>query len=136
MVVYKFWSKNLPGNGFIPVLFSVVLMVFSASLLAKEVRTRIAARPVSSSAAEAAVQVDRAWLRALVPIAYSILAIIAFRWLGVVISMFLTAFVWLFWISKIKLSKSLAISVVLTLVVYGIFVVWLRIPFPRGIFGF
>lgn len=137
IVVYKFWTRNLPGNGFIPVIFSVVLMILSASLVVIEVRKTVKARK-NASAEEVAPEEgpDRSWLRALVPIVYSILAIVAFRWLGVVISMFLTAFVWLFWISKIELKKSLSISLILTLIVYGIFVMWLRIPFPRGIFGF
>jgi hypothetical protein len=53
----------------------------------------------------------------------------------VVPAMFFTAFIWLFWYSKIKLGKSLFISAMVSLFVFLVFVLWLGIPFPRGIFG-
>lgn len=133
IVVYKFWSKNLPGNGFVPVLFSGVLMILSAGLLVAEVRRKLVAS--QNKDVDTVKSKDLSWLRALAPVGYAIAAIIAFRWLGVVISMFLTAFIWLVAISKERMVKSIIISTIVTLAIYLIFVLWLRVPFPRGIFG-
>jgi hypothetical protein len=133
LMVYSFWNKNQPGSGFIPVIFSVILMAFTLVLMLKEIRRmrRLHAQGSSTKAA-----VPSALLRPLLPVAYTIAAIVVFRFAGVVVSMFLTSFVWLQCISKVSLAKSLIISVILTLMVYLIFVMWLRIPFPRSIFGF
>jgi ammonia channel protein AmtB len=133
VMVYSFWNKNQPGSGFIPVIFSAILMVFSFTLLFKEIRRICKNR---SQDARQATRLSLSDLRPLLPVGYTIAAIVLFRFTGVVVSMFLTAFIWLAFIGKVRIAKSLVISVILTLMVYLIFVVWLRIPFPRSIFGF
>lgn len=133
LMVYSFWNKNQPGSGFIPVIFSAILMVFSFTLMLKEIRRICKNR---SQDARQATRLSPSDLRPLLPVGYTIAAIVLFCFTGVVVSMFLTAFIWLAFISKVRITKSLVISVILTLMVYLIFVVWLRIPFPRSIFGF
>lgn len=133
LMVYSFWNKNQPGSGFIPVIFSVILMAFTLTLMLKEI-WRIRRLHAQEPGTKLAFSLTS--LRPLLPVAYTIAAIVVFRFTGVVVSMFLTSFIWLLFISKVRLSKSLIISVIVTLLVYLIFVVWLRIPFPRSIFGF
>lgn len=66
---------------------------------------------------------------------YIVFAITLMVTVGVLPAMFLTAFIWLVCISKIKLVKSFLISLIITLCVFVVFVLWLKIPFPRGVFG-
>ena len=140
IMVYKFWGKNQPSSGFVPVLFAIILMVLSAVLLIKEIIIRVKKPSIEKAETESDVDDGNkklpSWILPLVPAAYTLLSIGAMVLLGVIPSMFLTAFIWLKFISKIPLLKSLLISVLLTLFVYLLFVLWLRIPFPRGIFGF
>ena len=68
------------------------------------------------------------------------LALFANWWLlphlGYVISSFLTAVV-MAWIMGIRhIGKNLLFSVLVTVALYLIFILWLGMPFPRGIFGF
>lgn len=133
LMVYSFWNKNQPGSGFIPVIFSVILMAFTLMLILKEIRKILKNR---SHETRQATVLSLSDLRPLLPVVYTLAAIVVFRFAGVVVSMFLTSFVWLLCISKVRLAKSPIISVILTLMVYLIFVMWLRIPFPRSIFGF
>lgn len=135
--VYKFWLKGVPGSGFMPVLFGVLLMVFSGYLLVQAVR-KLKQDPGSEAkegkpaTAEGKYPV---WIRPLVPAVYTLLAIGLMVLTGVIPAMFLTAFLWLFCISKVKLGKSLLITTIVTLFVFLVFVLWLKIPFPRGVFG-
>ncbi|HKM08656.1 MAG TPA: tripartite tricarboxylate transporter TctB family protein [Sphaerochaeta sp.] len=139
--VYKFWIKGLPGSGFMPVLFGVLLMVLSGFLLIQDLRRKIEKSDSTNSSGdedEISSKPDEKypeWIRPLIPAVYTLLAIGLMVVAGMVPAMFLTAFIWLFLIGKIKLGKSLLISIIITLVVYLVFVLWLRIPFPRGVFG-
>ena len=139
--VYKFWIKGLPGSGFMPVLFGVLLMVLSGFLLVKDLRRKIEKSNNTNPPEDEDVISSKPnekypeWIRPLIPAVYTLLAIGLMVVAGMVPAMFLTAFIWLFFIGKIKLGKSLLISIIITLIVYLVFVLWLRIPFPRGVFG-
>jgi len=136
IAVYKFWGNNQPGSGFIPVLFALVLMVMSLLLLVRAILHR---KKDDTKEPEAVSDQDSAkiplWIRPLIPAGYAVVSIGALVLLGVIPAMFLTSFVWMKWVSKVPLVKSLTISTIVTVFVYLIFVFWLRIPFPRGIFG-
>lgn len=139
--VYKFWVKGLPGSGFMPVLFGLLLMVLTGFLLVQIVRKKIKKKDSEVAIEELDDQPTKdtdsypAWLRPLIPALYTLISIGLMVVVGVVPAMFLTAFIWLFFIAKIKIGKSLLVTVIVTLVVYLVFVLWLKIPFPRGVFG-
>ncbi|MGH0052630.1 MAG: tripartite tricarboxylate transporter TctB family protein [Sphaerochaetaceae bacterium] len=135
IVVYKFWENDQPGSGFLPVLFALLLMILSLFLIVRELSKRKKTGTHATATEEKANSSVPAWVMPLLPAGYSLLTIGAMVALGLVPSMFLSAYIWLKQISKVSLLKSLAISGILTVIVYGIFVMWLRIPFPRGIFG-
>ncbi len=140
--VYKFWLKGVPGSGFLPVLFGTLLMIFSGYLIVLSLRKRSTRTDDGIEEKESADEKPKkaegkypTWIRPLVPAVYTLLAIGLMVVAGVIPAMFLTAFIWLFGISKVKLGKSLLITSIMTLFVFLVFVLWLRIPFPRGIFG-
>ncbi len=139
---YKFWLKGVPGSGFIPVLFGALLMALSGYLFFQSLRKKgqktaieTTKEAVADAKSERSEEKYPTWVRPLVPAVYTLLAIGLMVVVGVIPAMVLTAFVWLFYISKVKLSKSVLITVVITLLVYFVFVLWLRIPFPKGVFG-
>lgn len=133
LVVYKFWVKGVPGSGFMPVIFGLFLMLLSGFLAVVAVKKRVGATDKGQSKEDGAKY--PLWIRPLVPAVYSMFSIVLMVSVGVLPTMFLTAFIWLLVVSKSPLGKSLFVSVVITLCVYLIFVLWLRIPFPRGVFG-
>jgi len=141
VVVYKFWPKGLPGSGFMPAIFGAFLMILSGFLAIVAVKKRVGETDKGTvdkkQQKESKVNDTKypTWIRPLVPAVYSMLSIVLMVTVGVLPTIFLTAFIWLLVVSKIKLGKSLFVSVIVTLCVYGVFVLWLRIPFPRGVFG-
>jgi len=138
--VYKFWQKGVPGSGFMPVLFGTLLIILSGYLCILALRKRIQ-KPETKGELSVDAEPEksegkyRVWIRPLVPAVYSLFSIGLMVVAGVIPAMFLTAFCWLVFISKIKLGKSLFVSLIVTLCVYFVCVLWLRIPFPRGVFG-
>jgi len=144
--VYGFWKNNIPGSGFLPVLFGLIVLCLTVVSLIGVIKQRHTTRIVAlgESNPEATTAQNRVTfkgliasprIRPLIPSVYTLLAILLMVIVGVVPAMFLTAFVWLFWYSKIALGKSLFISAMVSLFVFLVFVLWLGIPFPRGIFG-
>jgi hypothetical protein len=141
VVVYKFWLKGVPGSGFMPAIFGAFLMALSGFLAIMAVKKRLGATARGTfdekqqKESKANDTKYPAWIRPLVPAVYSMFSIVLMVSVGVLPTIFLTAFIWLLAVSKIRLGKSLFVSVIITLCVYLIFVLWLRIPFPRGVFG-
>lgn len=140
LAVYKFWIKGLPGSGFMPVLFGLFLMMLSGFLAFVAVKKRVL--ETGTGTLEEKQQKESnddskypAWVRPLVPAVYSMLSIVLMVTVGVLPTIFLTAFIWLVFVSKIRLGKSLFVSFIITLSVFFVFVLWLKIPFPRGVFG-
>ena len=131
LTVYKFWAKNQPGSGFIPVIFSLlVILLSSISLIRAIIKMRAAA-----SGKTVLLRFQWEFLRPFIPVAFAIVAIFAIRLIGVVPAVFLSSFFWLRFISQYRIGKSLLVTVPITLFIYLIFVLWLRVPFPRGVFG-
>lgn len=137
LLVYKFWLKGVPGSGFMPVIFGAFLMMLSGFLAFKAVRKRVVGTEDAGQTKESKGSDAKypTWIRPLVPAVYSMLSIVLMVTVGVIPTIFLTAFIWLLVVSKIRLGKSLFVSLIVTVCVYLVFVLWLRIPFPRGVFG-
>jgi multisubunit Na+/H+ antiporter MnhB subunit len=116
---YRFWTDQTPGGGFIPVLFGVT--VFVLSLLAFF-------RKKQSEKAEFNY-------RSFIPVAAAIAAIGSIQLLGIVVSVFLFTLLWMRFLSSYPWIKSLLVSAIFTAFIFGVFRLWLRVPFPKGIFG-
>lgn len=43
-------------------------------------------------------------------------------------------FLWMKFLSKYSFLKSIGVSLAFTLFIFGVFRVWLRVPFPSGLF--
>lgn len=141
ITVYKFWHKGLPGSGFMPALFGMFLMVLTGSLAVAAVKKKMLETGKGTKGetphedSKESKEKYPTWIKPLIPAVYIVFSITLMVTVGVLPAMFLTAFIWLVCISKIKLVKSFLISLIITLCVFVVFVLWLKIPFPRGVFG-
>lgn len=71
-------------------------------------------------------------VKAFVPVLIGILVVVGIKTLGMLITLAIVLFVWLKFISKATWLQSILITVITMAVVYGIFKMWLVVPFPKG----
>ena len=118
IVKYGIWDdKKGPLGGFFPVIVAVVLLV--VSILAM----------VQSFKESKVVYARQNWL----PVLGVFVIIIATYVIGMIPSVLLYLLAWLKVIEKSSWKQTLIVAVVLGGVVYGVFVLWLNIPFPKGV---
>ncbi len=139
--VYGFYVDGKPGSGFIPVLFSLLVIVLSVILLGTSLRSRYKSKKEGTTVPLQKVKTSQGSVRSeilapFIPVAIAIGGIFAMTYLGVVIAVTLLTFSWVRFISRYSLKRSLLFTVPIVLFIYVVFVWWLRVPFPRGIFGF
>ncbi|MGI6037096.1 MAG: tripartite tricarboxylate transporter TctB family protein [Limnochordia bacterium] len=119
-VNYGLWVRNGPGPGFLPVLGGLLTMVFCMAILwqNREKESPIKFNP-----------------KAFLPVGALLAMVLLSHVLGLLISMTLFIFLWLRIAERQSPAKSLTISLGTVLVVYAVFVAWLRVPFPKGFLG-
>lgn len=114
---YGFWSRTVPGGGFMPVLMGVLLILISLLIiLDKKVRVKLA--------------FDRT---GLIPVVAIIGALISNLVFGLIPSVTLMIFGWMKFVEKYSFKTSLIITVLTSTITYAIFGVWLNVPFPTGL---
>lgn len=139
--VYGFYVDGKPGSGFIPVLFSLLVLGLSAILLGTLLWSRYKSKKDGATAPLEEAKTPQGSVRSeillpFIPVAIAIGGIFAITYLGIVIGVTLLTFCWVRFISRYSLKRSLLFTVPIVLFIYVVFVWWLRVPFPRGIFGF
>lgn len=118
---YGLWVRNGPGGGFLPVIGGLLTIVFGISVLLQNKKGNKDAGKFS-------------W-RAFLPAVALLATLLLSQLVGMLVSMAIFIFLWLRLEEKEKVSRSLAISLGTVVVVYLVFVAWLRVPFPKGILG-
>lgn len=116
---YEFWIRRGPGGGFLPVLAGI--MAVGLGILVY----------ISSNKDKTPLKFS---FKALLPVAGIVMLLLVSYVTGFVIAIALYVFSWLKFIEKYKLSKSLIIGVCTAAVIYGVFVAWLKVPLPSGLF--
>lgn len=114
---YGFWVRKGPGGGFIPVIAGAVLIVSSIVVIIMNIRDK---HPVHFTR------------KAFIPVLAMVGLGVGCYIFGMIISMVLFVFLWLKLAEKRSVFESLLISVITTAILYGIFVVWLHVPMPKG----
>lgn len=120
--IYGFWKKGRPGGGFIGVLFGAVILVIALIMGIKMLIKRDFGKKI------------KLHLSAFFPIIIGAVAVASSYLVGFIPAILLFMVGWLRFISKYRWVKTLLISVLFTIGIYLIFVVWLRVPFPTGVF--
>jgi putative tricarboxylic transport membrane protein len=123
---YGFGAWKNPGPGFLAILFGVLLMALSASLLAMTLR----------GAAEGANMPFWRSKGGWRPVLYSVLSLIVYMLILRKVGFLLTTFLFIFFLLRFVCGKrwviSVAVAVAFSLVSYGLFSVLLGTPLPKG----
>lgn len=118
--VYGLWVQNGPGGGFLPVIGGLMAILFSLAVLWKDRKEKAPS--------------GFTWM-AFLPAA-ALLGMVFFSYLvGLIISIAVFIFLWLIFAEKWNPLNSLVISLGTLVAIYCIFVVWLNVPFPKGLLG-
>lgn len=130
---YGLWVPGVSAHtGFIPTVFGGIILLFSVIKLVKDIKAYKAQEQAGEKKTFQDILVK---LKPLLPACTAALAIILIKILGMVIGTFLSLFIYMKFVNGDKWVKSLWVTAVITLFFYAVFVFWLKVPFPRGIFG-
>jgi len=118
---YGFWEDGRPESGFIGVIFGTIVLVFALImglrlLIRKDLK--ISFQFNKSSA---------------IPVLAAVLCVVFIYLFGIAAAVFLFIALWMRFISKYAWKKTIIVSLIFTLFVYGVFRLWLHVPFPTGI---
>lgn len=116
---YGLWIRNGPGGGFLPLLAGIVAIIFAGLILKENIKDNL---PGHFNP------------RALLPVAALLAIVIVSKVVGLILSIGIYLFVWLKFYEKQSLIQTMLVTVVCPLILYMIFVMWLKAPLPRGIF--
>ncbi|KAA5604260.1 hypothetical protein F1188_16970 [Roseospira marina] len=115
---YGVWYNDGPGGGFMPVFASSLAALFAVILLVKPDTTAQAIPPA-----------------AFIPLGMVGAAFTLSMLVGLLPALAVMLFLWLWLLERYRPLTSLFITFWPMLVVYGIFRLWLNVPFPTGLFG-
>lgn len=116
---YGFWRDGAPNGGFIPVIFGALTLVLSIMEI------------IQSKKEEGSKIV----LRQFIPPAVIVLAVFLINILGMLIVLLAMVIAWLRFLERYSYLKSAIIGICVTAFIYGVFVMWLQVPFPTGLLG-
>ena len=133
---YGIWTGQAPGGGLFPLIGGgLILICCIADIIMRIVKKQsLNGRMYEGEDEYIMLGFVPRRFRPLAVVIYGFFGILLLEYGGFVICSFFTCFIWLFAISKRTLLRSILISLATTAILYGIFVAWLNIPFPRGIF--
>ena len=135
---YGMWVPGVSADtGFIPTVFGAIVLLFSIIKLVRDIKAYSQARQeaVATEKGKASFLEILVKLKPLLPAVIAALAIILIKIFGMVIGTFVSLFIYMKFVNNDKWVKSLWVPAVITLFFYAVFVLWLRVPFPRGVFG-
>lgn len=129
----------IPGvsadSGFVPTVFAVLTLCASVFLIYTTVKKSKAEGKTESKKEEIQLKkkLDLSECGAAIPVVFCIGAIFCLQLFGLVITVFAVGFLWMRVVSKICWKRSLMYACFITLFIYLIFELWLKIPFPGDI---
>lgn len=130
----QFMDESIPSTGFVPVIFSIL---FTALVIAQIIvnlrKEKKNAAPNHGQITEIA-KTDR---KKILQVIFGLVAaIIAFDFIGALTSLFLLLVYLLGLVERRPIRQTLIVSVTTSLILFGLFKVWLGVPLPTGPLGF
>lgn len=122
-----YWDGYAPASGFAPVWVGLAGIALAALMLLQVGRQGFGDEANLPSRSELG--------RVLSTVAGLGLFVAAAPWLGMICAAFLLMLFMLIVVLRRPPIACIATAVATTLIVYGVFVAWLQVPLPRGIFG-
>ena len=135
---YGMWIPGVSADtGFIPTVFGGIVLLFSVVKLIRDIKAYSHSRQelVVEGKQKASFLEILVKLKPLLPAVVAALAIVLIKVFGMVIGTYVSLFIYMKFVNNDKWIKSIWVPAVITLFFYAVFVLWLRVPFPRGIFG-
>ena len=117
VVHYGWWSDGRPASGFFPSLVGILLAVTSVLALGNELKRKDPVFTILHG----------------YPILAALGVVLGALLIGFFPALGLYLFGWLKWYERYRVRFSLAATVVTVGAMYGVFALWLRVPFPRGL---
>lgn len=117
---YGLWVRNGPGGGFLPLLAGILAIIFAALILRENIKNNL---PANFNP------------KAMIPVAALLAIVVASKIIGLILAIAVYLFVWLKYYEKQSLRQSTLIAVICPLILYLVFVMWLKAPLPKGILG-
>lgn len=114
---YGFWTNKGPGGGFFPTMVGALLIVVSIIAAAQGLKEKVVKYQITT----------------FLPIIACMGILLMAQIFGMIISIFIYLISWLKLYEKYSWKVTLVVSISVMAVIYGAFVVWLKIPFPRGL---
>jgi len=118
---YGFWEGGKPQGGFVPIIFALVILIFALVITFRIFRHKLKINPFRFNRAAA------------IPVFSAVGGVILIQLFGIAPAVFLFNVIWMRWLSKYSWTRSLLVSLIFTAFVYGVFRLWLRVPFPTGV---
>ena len=123
-----FWVDAIhsPGSGLFPFIVGIILITLSTLIFIKSLNGLVEEKKMSVR--------ERKTL--LVILGAVVLFMISFNLLGTFVTLAIGLFLWFKLIAKYSWIKTIIGTICIAAAIYGIFVVWLSVPFPKffGIF--
>lgn len=130
----QFMDESIPSTGFVPVIFSIL---FTALVI---VQIIINLRKEKKNAAPnhgQITQITKTDRKKILQVIFGLVAaVIAFDFIGALTSLFLLLVYLLGLVERRPIRQALIVSVTTSLILFGLFKVWLGVPLPTGPLGF
>jgi hypothetical protein len=114
---YNWMIEGTPGKGFFPSIIGGLMMLVSVILFFQDYHKK---------------KIDYQF-KHLFPIIAVLIIVGSSYIIGMILAIALYMLIWLFAYEKYSLKFSIIFTVCGTLFIYGVFAVWLNIPFPTGL---
>ena len=131
-------KRDIMGPGFFPTICGIAIIVCGV-LLFLEILTqskKAAADENLKAEQEAKILNPRELKNLLFFLLLGVFVLVAYKFLGMLLCLFISVVVYLIFQGKEKWWKALIIGVGMTIFLYLIFVVFLKVPVPKGPLGF
>ena len=121
IVQYDFWKDGVPGGGFVPVVFASLMLAVAIAIL---IRVIFGKKKTGKT--------YRFKAASYLPAAAAVIGVFMIQVLGIAPAVFLFSTIWMHYLSKYSWSKTLISSSIFSVFIFGVFRLWLHVPFPQG----
>ena len=122
---YGVWDRIRPAKGFFPFLAGSVMTICSLVWFIQSVTAPDASEDKFTKFSFNEFK----WMAIVLLLGLAVYFLM--RWLGMILTLAVFLLVWLRFISKLTWKMTIIYTVIFTAIFYGVFVLGLRVPFPK-----
>ena len=118
---YGLWAGITINGGFMPAVCGGLVAILSILMIISKIKKGTKAEKFEK--------------KALIPVGAMILILLCNLLVGMLPACMVVSFLWLKFFEKYSWKTSIIATVLLFVFIYGIFKLWLNVPFPTGLLG-